>query len=31
MSDSVGSICIKNDLKDTNYVCACQACAKEKK
>lgn len=30
--DTIGSVCMKEELKGTEYVCACKACeAKEKK
>jgi hypothetical protein len=26
MSDSIGSVCSKEECKDTEYTCACKAC-----
>jgi hypothetical protein len=31
MSDSVGSECCKEEVKGTEYSCACQKCSEEKK
>jgi hypothetical protein len=29
MIESIGSICIKEEVKNTEYVCACQKCEKK--
>lgn len=29
MRDSIGSVCIKNECKGTEYKCACQKCDKK--
>jgi hypothetical protein len=26
MSDSIGSVCVKEEVKGTEYECACQTC-----
>lgn len=26
--DSIGSVCVKEEVKDTEYECACQKCEK---
>lgn len=30
MADSIGSVCCKEEVKGTEYTCACQKCRKEK-
>lgn len=30
MQDTIGTVCIKEECKDTEYVCACKACEEEK-
>lgn len=30
MSDSIGSVCIKEEVKQTDYKCACQKCEEKK-
>ena len=29
MTDSLGSVCCKENCQDTEYSCACKACEKE--
>jgi hypothetical protein len=29
--DSIGSVCVKEECKNTEYECACQKCDKSKK
>lgn len=29
MSDSIGSVCCKEEVKETEYTCACQKCEAE--
>lgn len=29
--DTVGSVCVKEELKGTDKICACKACEKEEK
>jgi hypothetical protein len=28
--DTIGSVCIKEEVKNTEYSCACKKCSKEK-
>lgn len=28
--DSVGSVCVKEEVKGTEYICACNSCEKDK-